>query len=37
MVSKLASGPSCPWVDSQHSQNNLEEKSVDVVVVNQRH
>ena len=35
MVSKLASGPSCPGFDSQHYQKHLDEKVVDVAVVNQ--
>ena len=33
----LASGPSCPRFDAQHSQKISEEKVVDVAEVNQLH
>ena len=36
MVSILATGPSCPRFDSQHSQKFGEEKIVNVSEVNQR-
>ena len=36
MVSTLASGPSCPGFDSQHSQNIYTGKTVNAAKVNQR-
>ena len=35
MVGILASGPSCPGFNSQHSQKNSQEQIVDVAEVNQ--
>ena len=37
MVRKLASGPSCPGFNSQHSPKNVIGKSVNVANVNQWH
>ena len=37
MVSTLASGPSCPGLDSQHSPKNFIGKMINVAEVNQRH
>ena len=35
MVSILASRPSCPWFDSQHSPKNFRWKNIDIAEVNQ--